>query len=219
MRTVLGIISFFTGAMTGVVFVLVNPIGLSDGIKPFGSESLLVTRFDSTGYRGMDISPLSLMGIGNPGSRHGLQDSANRYARVSTVVLESDDGEPAAFAVKLSALGKQNNLLSGRLDMTTNWNLFWPGQGSIFLAGTENYWTLVSDGTVSGLKGEGFQIKPETYGLSARHHSGTVPRVIGASGLYKDTEGRFRESADPVSRSMAQLSGFLEIQETPDQSD
>jgi len=219
MRSVLGIISFFAGAMAGVILVLVKPAGSSDGIKPFGSESLLVTRFDSSGYRGMDILPLSLLGIGTSGSRHALKDSANRYARVSTVVLESDDGEPVALAVKLSALGKQNNLLNGRLDMNTNWNLFWPGQGSIFLAGTDNYWALVSDGTVSGLKGEGFQLKPETYGLSVRHQSGTVPRVIGASGQYKDTEGRFRESADPVSRSMARLNGFLEIQETPDQSD
>ena len=97
---------------------------------------------------------------------HALAAPALANLRIGIIVLPAGDGRPAALAVKVSTLTEQNSLWRAQLGTLDYWNIFWPGEGSVFASGYSNYWPLMQDGFLAMFPGGGEASEP---GLSAIH--------------------------------------------------
>jgi hypothetical protein len=112
--------------------------------------------------------------------------------RIGIIVLPAGDGRPAALAVKVSTLSEQNSLWRAQLGTLDYWNIFWPGEGSVFASGYSNYWPLVQDRFGAMLSGSD-EDGGSNYPLSASPPTGQLTGVNGASGRYAGFIGEIRE--------------------------
>ena len=212
MRVIIGVIGFLAGVAVGALLVLFNPLSQLDRVPSLNGDAVATKQFLEGAYRGMDIALGPMLGLANPDRGQGFRDQSIAYTRASLVRLEGEGGLPPALAVKLSSYSTDNTLLRGRLGMTSHWSIVWPGEGSIFMLGQENFLPLLSEARLSALKGEGYSLSDERYLLTTRWSSTDYQGIIGASGQYAEAGGQFREWAIPIDGRADRLEGLLEIQ-------
>ena len=212
MRVIIGVIGFLAGVAAGALLVLFNPLGQLDRVPSLDGDAVATKRFEEGAYRGMEIALGPMLGLANPNQGQGFREQSIGYSRASLVRLQGDGDLQAALAVKLSSYSTENSLLRGRLGMISLWNIVWPGEGSVFMLGQENFLPLLSEARLSALKGDGYSVRDERYPLTTRWSSTDYQGIIGASGQYAEAGGQFREWVVPVDGRADQLEGLLEIQ-------
>ena len=148
--------------------------------------------------RGIPESPAALLGLAAPEGR-SFSDAGLRHARFSVARLDSAEGGASALAVKLSALSPDNSLLAGRLTMDSSWSVVWPGHGSLFLSGRDDYRPLAADVAWNALRGQGLNLSVQPHELSMD------ARLLGAGGRLQDVEGNYREYLSPVAAGELEL--------------
>lgn len=211
MRVLVAIVGLLAGLSSGVTLLLLNPLSMLDRPAPLDAEGVLTKPFSAPIHRGLSVNVWSMLGLGDDDPDMVLDGAAIRHARIGVAILESGDPGPAALAVKLSAYSDRNDLLRGRLGMSTCWNIIWPGRGSIFLVGQENHWPMLSEAALAALRGDGFLLGSEEYLLTTRWSSSDYQGAIGASGIYEKSAGQFREFARPVDEKLENPDGLLAI--------
>ncbi len=221
MRYLAAVLGLFLGIVAGVALLAWNPLmwpgvltGDTAARRTYGGES----------FRGMDGSVADLLGLapeaGTAEPRAGgpLPGATLSGVRIGMVRLPSGAGSPAALAVKVSVIDGSNALWRARLGTDDYWNIFWPGEGSVFAAGYSNAWPLVRDrlallvGVAQGAD-DGSPLRL----LSAPPPAGVWTGVIGASGRYAGYVGGIREwrgvSSDQVAGQVAEQA--IEIKVVP----
>jgi hypothetical protein len=192
MRWFVGLLGFALGILLAVAVLLARPAQLMQPAAVFdNSESVRMT-FDQALQRGVSDGPFTGLGIGDE-IAGGLGDAALDHLRFDLVVLDGGEFGGRALAVKLTALGRDNDLLAGRLTTQSAWNLVWPGQGSLFLIGSNDQWPLISESLTGAARGAGFDLSPGEYPLHGTGQPGLRQEVIGASGRLANAAGRYRE--------------------------
>jgi hypothetical protein len=131
------------------------------------------------------------------------------------VTLTDDSGVPVALGVRLSAISGANSILQARLGTEDHWNIVWPHQGTVFLSGSENFWSLVREALWSAVRGRGFRLSQQAYAISPLPGLG-VPVVAGATGELQGVHGRFREEYSAIAAEVPDFAGRrkLEIETT-----
>lgn len=208
MKALVVIAGLVIGLFAGTTVLLFNPIafardgaaGLSGAIRSFSWQG-------GAGYEGLALTPAGLLGFG---ADRTFDDPGIGDARAEVVALGSDAGNRPALAVRLSALARPNSLLQARLGMVTAWNIVWPGQGSLLLAGSENFWTPVRDGLWSALRGRGFQPGRASYALPPVPGLG-ANLIVAGSGEFAAVRGGFREEYSPVDDAPGDLVGLRQL--------
>lgn len=197
MRPLVGILGFIAGMLVGLGLLLTNPVVLIGGLEPLRGSGALVKHYHLDDARGIQVGVAQLLGIGRGRAETSLGDPANRNVRIGVTVLPAGDGWPAALAVKISVLTERNSLWRARLGMLDYWNVFWPGEGSVFAAGYSNFWSLARDLVWATVRGKGRAGLAASYDVSASPPAGDLGGVIGASGRYAGFTGDLRESIAP----------------------
>jgi len=192
MRLFVVTLGLLLGILLAVVVLLARPAQfLQPAIAFDNSESVRMT-FDQALQRGVTDEPFAGLGIGSE-IAGGLGGESLDHVRFDLVVLNGGDNGGQALAVKLSALGRDNDLLAGRLTTQSAWNLVWPGRGSLFLVGSDDQWPLLSGSLAGGAQGNGFDLEPGEYSLQGTGQPGLRQEIIGASGQLTNATGRYRE--------------------------
>lgn len=194
MKLLAPVLAFIAGLGAGLVLVFANPLVQVGQLEPLALPTL------SKGYRAPDTRGFDLGIRPFLGAAQGagtLEDAANRHVRVSIAVLPAGDNVPAALAVKTSVLSRQNSLWRARLGTLDYWTLYWPGEGSVFVAGYSNYWNLLRDMLWASVRGQGGQGLAPEYPLSALPPRGHATGVYGASGRFSGQPGDARERLLP----------------------
>ena len=186
------IVGLITGFCAGAALLLVYPVDWLPGSTFVQRTSQTRLSITDASHRGIEATVGAMLGLGQI-EGGGFMDPALRNSRISVAVLDpvGEAGAPA-LAVKLSAVAPDNNLLRSRLVAVSDWNLYWPGHGSLFLAGIDNYWPLLKDAIWSALTGSGFHVHG-SHLLSPVSELAATQRVIGASGKLERLAGSYRE--------------------------
>ena len=187
MRFVVVLLGLATGVVLAIAVLLARPAQLLQPAAAFDNSESVRMNFGQSMQRGMTDGPFAGLGIGSD-IAGGLGDASLDYLRFDIAVLDGSDAGGQALGIKLSALGRDNDLLAGRLTTQSAWNLLWPGQGSLFLIGGDDQWPLVSEGLQGGL-----DLGPGEYPLQGTGQLGLRQEVIGASGRLGKAAGQYRE--------------------------
>lgn len=192
MRFLVGLLGFVIGIGLAVAVLLARPAQLLQPAAAFDNSDAIRMSFAQALQRGVSDGPLTGLGIGAD-LAGGLGDPSLDHLRFDLVVLDGGDDGGQALAVKLTALGRENDLLAGRLTTQSAWNLVWPGQGSLFLVGSDDQWPLLSESLAGGAQGAGFDLAPGEYPLHGTGQPGLRQEVVGASGRLSNAAGQYRE--------------------------
>lgn len=196
MRILTIVLGLLAGIAAGVAVLAVSPWRYFE--QPRGLDGDLPTRLHVAGavHRGSNAGPAALLGLDSAGTA-GFSDPVLRHARITVAILESEVPGAPALAVKLSAASPENDLLRGRLSALSVWNIMWPGHGSLFLAGADDYLPELADSLRSAASGAGFKPMAERYLLSRPLPGGRFHGVVGASGRLATLAGHYREWDKP----------------------
>lgn len=190
MRFLSAILGLACGVVATVALLLLDPVSFFAGAPKLEIDNPSALTIIGPAGRGIRQQPAALLGLGDP-EGGGFSDAGLRHARFQIARLDSADSGAPALAVKMVAVARDNNLLRSDLFMDSAWNLVWPGHGSVFLTGRDDYRPLLADMAENLLRGDGLQ-------LSGRQHPLTVnARLYGASGRLQGADGTWREYRSP----------------------
>lgn len=181
------------GLLAGTAIVLFNPLTTGSQLAPLQPNLVPGKSYRMDDYRGMAPDLASLFRGTDRAAENALATPALANLRIGIIVLPAGDGRPAALAVKISTLSEQNSLWRAQLGTFDYWNIFWPGEGSVFASGYSNYWPLLQDRFVHLLPGLKAEDAP-VYPLSALPPAGHLTGVDGAAGRHAGFIGEIRES-------------------------
>lgn len=203
MRLLGALLGLLCGVIAGTALVVMNPLTWARDTTP---RAIDVPRraYSWDNYRGMNGNVADLLGWGRkagngPGDDPGdgqrsLHSQALDNVRIGIIRLPSGNGSPAALAVKVSTIDSNNALWRAQLGTDDYWNIYWPGEGSVFAAGYSNFWPIARDRlwSLAGLPAAD-DGSVRDYALSAFRPDGAWTGVVGASGRYAGYTGEIRE--------------------------
>ena len=108
---------------------------------------------------------------------------ANTSVQVSTLL--GSRGEFAGIGIKSSTKSEATNILSGEAIVSSTWHVYLPGQGTLIVDQTENYWSYVRDIVIPARWSSGDNWKGSFHGITTSGPGalGTA-RVTGGSGVF-----------------------------------
>ena len=195
MNALVGILGFLVGTGCAAALLLFNPF--YPHIDGRGSDRPGTMNYDysASEYRGIAMTPQSLFGIsGILSDGDGFANDGIRHTAAAVILLKDRDGQPAALATKLIAVAETSDLLLGDLGIDSYWNVFWPNLGSVFLVGRENYWPVITDVLIAGLRGAGPLPAGKQYSVTVRPEGRRVRGVLGSSGRFTGATGLFQDT-------------------------
>lgn len=198
MRALVGLLGFALGMLLGVMLLVVNPLARLHGLRPLPGDVAPVKAYRWEDYRGMEITVGSLLGLGRGNHGVALMDPALRGVRMGIIVLPAGAGAPAALAVRVSTIADENSLWRAQVGTNDYWNIFWPGEGSVFASGYSNLWGVMRDDLLAAARGSDEASADTGRLVSAPSPSGGSTGVAGASGRYAGFTGEIRELRYPA---------------------
>jgi len=192
-RALVGVLGLLLGILAGTALLLLNPVASFRGLPPLPAELAPATAYRWDEYRGIGGGVGDLLGLARPDRATALMDPALPHVRIGIVVLPAGAGQPAALAVKVSALAEENSVWRAQLGTHDYWNIFWPGEGSLFASSYSNYWSVARDAFFAALVGGEPEPTEPAYAVTAPPPRGGTAGVIGASGRYAGFTGEIRE--------------------------
>jgi hypothetical protein len=215
-RLFVALLGLISGMFVSVLLLLYVSWQRPEPLRDIATETEIFNSFTSQEIHGVSLGPAAQLNVAWLfGSGVGFSDDAIRNSTAAVVVLRDTAGKPVALATKLSAYAGDSNLLQRRVGMDSYWNIFWPNRGSIFLAGYEDRWPMLSDSLVSQLSGSGLYPQ-DSYVLSVDDRLRADSMVIGSNGLFENVHGQFRETVTTPRNSDELLQGSLQIQVSSD---
>jgi hypothetical protein len=208
-RSAVAAAGFVIGVIVGVALVLLNPVAMFRPAAGGLPEPVRTLGWDSTGgFAGLPLTPGGLLGWRD--DTEAFAEPGIRFARAEVVALRDPDGVPRALGVRLSAVARQNSLLKAQVGIVTDWNVLWPGDGSVLMSGSEDFWKPLRDGSWYAARGRGFRLR-DSYVLEPLPGLG-MPAVVSGSGPYARANGRYRERFIPVESRPGDFAGRRELQ-------
>ena len=192
MRFLVVVLGLALGMLLAIAVLLARPAQLLQPAAGFDNSESVRMAFEQALQRGVSDGPFACLGVGDE-IAGGLGDASLDHLRFDLVVMDGGDEGGQALGIKLTALGRDNDLLAGRLITQAAWNLLWPGQGSLFLIGGDDQWPLLSESLAGGAQGGGFGLGAGEYPLHGTGQPGLRQEVIGASGRLANAVGQYRE--------------------------
>ena len=212
MKAVTVLAGLLLGACAGFLLLLLNPLSLVGALDPLPPGSAPAREYRPRDARGGVDGLADLLGIGAQPTAIALSDPALKYVRIAIVTLPATHGLPPALGVKVSTVSPQNSLWRARLGTLDHWNVFAPGEGSLFASGYSNFWSPARDAVFAAIRGGGTEDMAAEYPVSALPPAGHAAGVVGASGRYAGFTGEIRESLLPTESGAGWM---LAVKSTP----
>ena len=213
MKALVGILGILIGVGSAIALLLWNPF--YPHIESSGNvqRGTIVFDYSASEYRGVEMTPLSFFGIsGMFSDGDEFYSDGIRHTAAALMLFKNRDGQTAALATKLTAVAETSDLLVGDLGIDSYWNVFWPNSGSVFLIGRENYWRVITDVLIAGLRGESQLPTGEQYSVTVRPEGRRVRGILGSSGRFTGATGLFHDSYISQPNSPSGAVGMITMQ-------
>jgi len=146
------VISMVLGLMTGAaifaVGVYYNPFIGQPTVSPLAvtNERVVDLSFSAvpaeavlyTDHGESNVAPLP-EGVGE------LWEPAVNDTTVFVTLLEDGRGSPAGVGIKIQSKSEGTELIRGNAEANSVWHVYLPGQGTMLIDQTENYWSYLRD--------------------------------------------------------------------------
>lgn len=180
------LLGLLTGAALFAVGLVYNPFGEERGVSPLAVKDSGVI---SLSY---DRVPRRSIAFTNDGkSRPAPYPSGVRQLREATInqssalltIMRDARGRAAALGLKLSSRSEKTHLMSGEALVDSVWYIYLPGQGSLFVEQTENYWPYLKSVVIPAYRNSANSWKGSWFGnLTAGPGALGTARVTGGGG-------------------------------------
>lgn len=218
------LVSLLLGMLTGfvltVLLVYFNPLGTGNDVSPLAvTENRVVT----LNYSAIPADSLLYTNNGearirpHPAKVLQLWEPPIRSTAAMVSVLADSLGRPAGIGVKFSSDSEETSLLDTAAMVDSVWHIYLPGEGSLFIEQTENYWSYLRNVVVPAYWSTGDNWKGVWRGnITAGPNALGTARVTGGSGIFAGMETEAVEAlnarAYAVERGPVAMEGQLIIE-------
>jgi len=125
-----------------------------------------------------------------------LWEPALQDSRLLVTVLRTGRGTFAGLGIKYFSASEKSNLLRGDALADSAWHIYLPGQGTMLVSQSENYWSYIRDVIIPARWSSGKSWRGSFHSITTEGPGslGTA-RVTGGSGLF---EGLSSEAVESV---------------------
>jgi hypothetical protein len=118
-----------------------------------------------------------------------LWEAPIRQTDTMVTVLTDSQNQVAGMGIKMASAGESTRLLEGKALVNSVWYVYLPGQGSLFVEQTENYWGYLRDIVLPAYKSSAGIWKGTWTGkITAGPGASGTARVVGGSGKFDGLE-------------------------------
>jgi hypothetical protein len=177
-----------TGALIAIATLYFNPFASNAGLSPLAVSD---RQQISLNYSAV---PTDAIVYTNDGESHvqphparvlQLWERPIRLTDTLVTVLRDSRNETAGFGVKFSSQSESTRLLNGEALVNSAWYVYLPGEGSMLIEQTENYWPYLRDIVVPAHWSSGDSWRGNWHGTVT-----FGPNAIGTGAVYGGS-GRF----------------------------
>ncbi len=186
------VLGLLVGAALFVLGLLYSPFIADRGLSP-----LLVTDAEVVTLN-FASAPTDTISYTNDGeSAHQphpekilqLWEAPIRKTSAMVTVMRDARGQVAGIGVKFSSLSESTRLLQGEALADSAWYVYLPGQGSLFMRQTENYWPFLREVAFPAWRSSGNNWRGTWLGdLTVGPGALGTAAVSGGSGSFRDLE-------------------------------
>jgi hypothetical protein len=144
------VVSLVLGFLAGVALfatgVLYNPFIIDRGLSPLSVTNAEVITLT---YSVVPAETIMYTNDGesnqapNPENVQQLWEAPIRQTEAMVSLLHDVTGKPTGLGVKFSSRSESTHLFGGRAMMDSDWYIYLPERGSLFIHQTENYWPFL----------------------------------------------------------------------------
>lgn len=182
------ILGLATGAVIAVLVMYYNPFTAQSSLSPLAvSERQQFT----LNYSAVATDAILFTNDGesrvhpHPVKALQLWEAPIRLTDTLVTVLRDERNEPVGLGIKFSSQSERTQLLKGEALVDSAWYVFLPGQGSILIEQTENYWSFLREIVVPAHWSSGDSWRGNWHGTMT-----TGPGALGTATVYGGS-GRF----------------------------
>ena len=211
---VLGIV---TGAFLFVAVLYFNPMTSRNTLSPISvSDNEIITfRYsavadDALVYTNDGESQIAP----HPPKVLQLWEPTVRSTRAMATILRDSRNNAAGLGIKFSSDSERTNLVDGKAIVDSVWHIFVPGEGSLFVEQSENYWGYLREIVIPARWSSGDSWRGNWTGnITAGPGALGTARVVGGSGIFAglETEGVESLSAEAYSVEVGPVAMDAEI--------
>jgi hypothetical protein len=139
-------LGFLAGAVLFAIGVLLNPFIIDRGLSPLSvtdAEVITLTYSVVPAETIMYTNDGESTQAPNPKNVQQLWEAPIRLTEAMVVLLNDATGEPTGLGVKFSSRSESTHVLGGRANVDSDWYIYLPERGSLFIHQTENYWPFL----------------------------------------------------------------------------
>ncbi len=115
-----------------------------------------------------------------------LREASIEQSSALLTVMRDTRGQPAALGLKFSSRSEKTHLIAGEALVDSDWYVYLPGQGSLFIEQSENYWPYLKSVVIPAYRNSANSWKGSWFGnLTAGPGATGTARVTGSSGFFR----------------------------------
>lgn len=133
-----------------------------------------------------------------------LWEPAIAGTRLFVTMLENSRGDIAGVGIKLLSKSERTSLIRGEALAESTWHVYLPGQGTLLIDQTENYWSYIRDVVVPARRSSADSWRGSFHRITT-HGPGALgtARVTGGSGAFAGMTSEAVESLTATGYSAA----------------
>lgn len=185
------LLGLLLGAFLFVLGLVYSPFNEERGVSPLSvnDSAVLSLSYDAVPRRSVAFTNDGKSRLApHPAGVPPLKDAAIEQSSVLLTVMRNARGQAAALGLKFSSRSEKTHLIAGKALVDSDWYIYLPGQGSLFIEQSENYWPYLKSIVIPAYRNSANSWKGSWFGnLTAGPGAAGTARVTAGG---EDLRGR-----------------------------
>ncbi len=192
------VLGFAVGAVAALAFLYYNPFTSHAALSPLSVSS---GQQFSLSYSAVADDAIIYTNDGesiirpHPGKVLQLWEAPIRQTNAMVTILRDSRGAPIGIGTKFSSRSERTRILNGEMLVDSVWHVYLPGQGTLLIEQSENYWGFMRDIVVPAQWSSSDSWKGNWHGtMTAGPGALGTARVHGGSGEFQGLQSEAIET-------------------------
>ncbi len=179
------LLGLLLGAFLFVLGMVYFPWHDERGVSPLSvnDSAVLSLSYDAVARRSIAFTNDGESRVApHPGGVPQLRGAAIEQSSVLLTVMRNARGQAAALGLQFSAPSEKTHLIAGKALVDSDWYIYLPGQGSLFIEQSQNYWPYLKSVVIPAYRNSANSWKGSWFGnLTAGPGAAGTARVTAGS--------------------------------------
>lgn len=161
------LLGLLLGAFLFVLGMVYFPWHDERGVSPLSvnDSAVLSLSYDAVARRSIAFTNDGESRVApHPGGVPQLRDAAIEQSSVLLTVMRNARGQAAALGLQFSAPSEKTHLIAGKALVDSDWYIYLPGQGSLFIEQSQNYWPYLKSVVIPAYRNSANSWKGSWFG-------------------------------------------------------